>query len=411
MRRASTERGPPGGTLWPMSLFSKKTADEPGITGTVRDCLRSDRALNKLADGDIIVIDAPDITRVLAQRIIDSKAKAVLNTGAFTTGAVPNFGPQMLLDADVVLVENVELAESSKLRDGKPHRLCEGKLYLGDRRVAAGDEVTMDKISADFDEARTGMVDRLEAFSGNFVEFAATEAPLYVDGLGIPEVETKLDGRKVLIVSGGEGHERTLKNLKGFIGEFDPVLIGVDAGADTLVAQGYEPDLIIGDPAKIEADTLRSGARVILPADPDGHAHGLEHIQDLGIGAMTFPALSDSATDLALVLADHHGASMIVTAGSSLDQGDVYAGADKQSLPSALLSRLKAGDKLVNGDVVADLYRVEGGGLRIMWALLAIIVALAVIIAIAGTAGDGPVSENLIDTWNSIALWFQGLFK
>src|SRR5699024_9730358 len=165
----------------------------------------------------------------------------------------------------------------------------------------------------------------------------------------------------------GAGHEATLKNLKGFIREFDPVLIGVDAGADALVAQGYEPDLIIGDPSGIGADALRSGARVILPADPDGHAQGLEHIQDLGIGAMTFPALSDSAMDLALVLADHHGATMIVTAGSSLDQGDVYAGADQQSLPSALLSRLKAGDKLVNGDVVADLYRVEGGGLRFMW--------------------------------------------
>ena len=54
---------------------------------------------------------------------------------------------------------------------------------------------------------------------------------------------------------------------------------------------------------------------------------------------------------------------------------------------------------------------MEGGGLRFMWALLAIIVALAVIIAIAGTAGDGSVGENLVDTWNSIALWFQGLFN
>lgn len=394
-----------------MSLFSKKTVDEPGIKGVVRDCLRSDRALNKLGEGDIVVVEAPDITRVLAQRIIDAKAGAVVNTGAFTTGVVPNFGPQMLLDADVVLVENAVPSEASKIRDGKVHRLYEGKLYLGDRRVAAGDEVTMDKISKDFDDARTGMVDRLEAFSGNFVEFAATESPLYVDGLGIPDVETKLAGRKVLLVSPGAGHEETLKNLKGFIREFDPVLIGVDAGADALVGQGYEPDLIIGDPEGIRSETLRSGARVILPADPDGHAQGLEHIQDLGIGAMTFPALSDSATDLALVLADHHGASMIVNVGSRLDQDDVYGGADQRGLPSALLSRLKAGDKLVDGDVVADLYRVEGGGLRFMWALLAIIVALAVIIAIAGTAGDGSVGENLVDTWNSIALWFQGLFN
>ena len=399
------------GTLWPMSLFTKNTAEQPGIMGDVRDGSRGERTLRRLGQGDILVIDAPDITRRMAQRIIDAKVAAVVNVGKFTTGAVPNYGPQMLLDAGVVLVENAGTGAFDKLKDGRVGRLHEGKLYYGDRRVAMGDEVGEEQLSGDFDEARTGMLDRLEAFSGNFVEFAATESPLYVDGLGIPEVETRIAGRKVVIVSPEAGHRDVLVSLKHFIREFEPVLIGVDSGADTLVELGYNPELIIGDPKGIAAETLRSGARVILPADPDGHAVGLEHIQDLGIGAMTFPALSDSATDLALVLADHHGASMIVTAGSSLDQGDVYAGADKQSLPSALLSRLKAGDKLVNGDVVADLYRVEGGGLRIMWALLAIIVALAVIIAIAGTAGDGPVSENLIDTWNSIALWFQGLFK
>ncbi|WP_295624524.1 putative cytokinetic ring protein SteA [uncultured Corynebacterium sp.] len=394
-----------------MSLFSKKAVDQPGITGNVRDGSRKDRALNKLAEGDILVIDAPDITRPLAQRILDAKAGAVVNAGKFTTGAVPNFGPQMLLDAGVVLVENAGPEAFEKLRDGKLHRLHEGKLYQGDRRVAAGEEVTMERLSADFDEARTSMVDRLEAFSGNLVEFAATESPLYVDGLGIPDVETPIEGRKVIIVSDGVDHRRTVGDLKNFIDEFAPVLIGVDGGADTLVDMNLVPDLIIGDPSGISADTLRSGARVVLPADPDGHAVGLEHIQDLGIGAMTFPALSDSATDLALVLADHHGASMIVNVGSPLDLDDVYGTADRQGLPSALLSRLKAGRTLVDGRVVADLYKVSGRGFGIAWAILAIFIALAVIIAIAGTAGDGSVGENLVDTWNSIALWFQGLFN
>ena len=64
----------------------------------------------------------------------------------------------------------------------------------------------------------------------------------------------------------------------------------------------------------MSVEVLRSGAQVVLPADADGHAKGLERIQDLGVGAMTFPA-AGSAADLALLLCDHHGASLIVTAG------------------------------------------------------------------------------------------------
>lgn len=394
-----------------MSLFTRNTTELPGITGDVRDGSRMERALRRLGEGDILVIDAPDLTRPMAQQIIDSKAAAVVNAGAFTTGAVPNYGPQMLLDAGVVLVENAGQEAFEKLKDGRSGRLHDGKLYYGDRRVAMGDEVGEEKLSRDFDDARTGMVDRLEAFSGNFVEFAATESPLYIDGLGIPDVETRIEGRRVVIVSPGAGHREVLRDLKNFIREYEPVLIGVDAGADTLVEMGYTPELIIGDPKGIGAETLRSGARVILPADPDGHAVGLEHIQDLGIGAMTFPALSDSATDLALVLADHHGADMIVNVGSPLELDDVYGGETQAGLPSALLSRLKAGSRLVDGRLVADLYRVSGAGFGIAWAILAVFIAAAVIIAIAGATGDGSVSENLIDTWNSFALWVQGLFK
>ena len=65
----------------------------------------------------------------------------------------------------------------------------------------------------------------------------------------------------------------------------------------------------------------------------------------------------------------------------------------------------------MDGRLVADLYRVSGTGFGVAWAILAIFVALAVIVAIAGTQGDGSVTENLVDTWNSIALWFQGLFN
>ena len=215
------------------------------------------------------------------------------------------------------------------------------------------------------------------------------------------------------MVSDGPGHRRLVDDLKYFIREYEPLLIGVDGGADTLVELKYQPDYVFGDPAGIHADTLRAAGSVILPAAPDGHAVGLERIQDLGIGAMTFPALSNSATDLALVFAAQHEADMVVTVGSGQSVDLIYQdqGADQQGVPSALLSRLKVGDRLVDGRMVANLYQVNGRGFGIAWAILALFIAAAVIIIIAGTSGSGSLTENLIDMWNSIALWFQGLFR
>lgn len=54
--------------------------------------------------------------------------------------------------------------------------------------------------------------------------------------------------------------------------------------------------MIVGDPDQISTDALKCGAQVVLPADADGHAPGLERIQDLGVGAMTFPAADRRST-------------------------------------------------------------------------------------------------------------------
>jgi uncharacterized membrane-anchored protein len=53
----------------------------------------------------------------------------------------------------------------------------------------------------------------------------------------------------------------------------------------------------------------------------------------------------------------------------------------------------------------------SSGGLAWLWALLGILVAIAVVIVIAGTSGDASFTDNLIDTWNSFALMVQGWFN
>ncbi|WP_080795060.1 putative cytokinetic ring protein SteA [Corynebacterium pacaense] len=394
-----------------MSLFNRN-ADLPGLQGATRQCTPQGRGLKRLSSGDLAIIDAPDLSRAFAQRLLAARPAAVINVARFTTGSIPNFGPQMLLDADIVLVEGIGAEIWDSLKEGKKGRLTEdGQLFYGERLIASGTPVTRTAAEHTFTEAQQSLVDHMEAYFGNTIQFIHSEAPLLIDGLGIPDAGTDIEGNKVLVISPGPRHRTQIKELRNFIREYDPVLIGVDAAADTLVELGYKPALIVGNPTGIGSDALRSGAKVILPADPDGHADGLERIQDLGIGAMTFPAAVSSATDLALLLASYHNAQLVVNVGAPLDLDRVFDG-DPSAGPAALLTRTKVGAKLVDGSAIAELYTVRSSGsLAWLWALLGVLVAVAVVIVIAGTAGDGSFTDNLIDTWNSFALSVQGWFS
>lgn len=154
--------------------------------------------------------------------------------------------------------------------------------------------------------------------------------------------------------------------------------------------------MIVGDPDDINTDTLKSGAEVVLPADPDGHAPGLERIQDLGIGATTFPA-AGTAGDLALLLADFHGADLIVTAGYSGSLNDFFDRSLRDQIPSRFLTRLKVGAKLVDAKAVATLYRSRVSGALIATLMIAALIAIiaAVVIAQGGGAAAGDCVRSM----------------
>jgi uncharacterized membrane-anchored protein len=155
----------------------------------------------------------------------------------------------------------------------------------------------------------------------------------------------------------------------------------------------------------MSAEVLKCGAQVVLPADSDGHAAGLERIQDLGIGAMTFPA-AGSAADLALLLVDHHGASLIVTAGHSASIEEFFDRSRQQSNPSTFLTRLKVGEKLVDAKAVATLYRstISGGAI----AMLILAVLFAVIAALWVSRADTVVIDWIATYWNRLTVLIQG---
>ncbi len=390
------------------ALLSRNQPTLPGASGVARIDRDTSRLLRRIGHGDVVVLDQMDLDRATADALVTAEVAAVVNAAPSISGRYPNLGPEILVGAGIPLVDAVGSEVFRLVKDGTKLRVEGATVWAGDREVVRGAEQSPESVADAMVEAKIGLVDHLEAFSGNTVEFIRKESPLLLDGVGVPDVDVVMRDRHVVVVSGGSGHAAELKALKPFIKEYRPVLIGVDAGADTLRKQGYTPALIVGEPDDMEADTLKCGAQVVLPAHADGYAKGLERIQDLGVGAITFPA-SGSAEDLALLLADHHGASLIVTAGSAATLDEFLDRGRRDSNPSTFLTRLKVGPTLVDAKAVATLYRsrVSGGAVALLVIAALVAIGVALLVSGAGTV----YLDRALDLWRSFLDWAGGLFS
>jgi uncharacterized membrane-anchored protein len=388
------------------AILTRNAGSLPGLSGIARVDRNTQRLLRRIGPGDVAVLDELDLDRTTADALVRAGVAAVVNASASISGRYPNLGPDVVVAGGVVLIDATGPEIFKKIKDGTKVRLHEGVVYSGERVLVEGVELDESRISERMIEARNGLAAHLEAFSGNMIEIIRSESPLLLDGVGVPEVKLRFTDRHVVLMADGPGNLDDLKKLKPFIREYAPLLIGVDTGADALLRAGYRPDLIIGDPDQITGHALKCGAEVVLPADQDGHAAGLSRIQDLGVGAVTFPG-SGSAADLALLLAHHHGAALIVTVGSSASLDDFFDRGTKGSSPTAFLTRLKVGSAAVDARAVASLYRGRMSAGVI--ALLVLAALAAVIVAVLVSNVGGEVGNWAIDTWNHVALKVQGM--
>lgn len=390
------------------ALLARNTEELPGVIGVARIDKNTKRLLERVGPGDIAILDEVDLDRVTADALVESNVVAVVNVSSSISGRYPNLGPEVLVASGIVLLDEVGPEVFKRVKDGAKVRLHDDRIFVGERRLAKG--ITLDEpdIASMMIDAKTGLVDHLEAFSGNTIEFIRSESPLLVDGVGVPDIDVSLVGKHVVVVADGPDHAADLKSLKPFIKEYAPVLVGVGAGADTLVKAGYKPAVIVGDPDDMKAATLKCGAQVVLPADTDGHAPGLERIQDLGIGATTFPA-AGSAGDLALLLADFHGADLIVSVGYGGSLDDFFDRSRRESAPSTFLTRLKVGPKLVDAKAVATLYRSRVSGAAIACVVLAALVAVIAAVMLSSAGAD--VADWVVAQWNQLVEWVRGVWN
>ena len=383
-----------------------RPADLPGVSGPARLDRRTKTLTRRLRPGDVAIIDHADLDRVSAEALLRCEAAAVVNAAPCISGRYPNLGPEVLVEAGIPLVDDVGLEVFERVRDGQAVRLDGDALYVGTELVAKGTVQTAETVAENMASAREGLAEQLRAFVANTMEYLDRDATLLTDGVRIPELATKLDGRHALVVARGYRHHEDLLALRAYIREFKPVMIGVDGGANALLDAGYRPDLIVGDMDSVSDRALRSGAEIVVHAYLNGHAPGLPRVQDLGLGSVTCPAAGTSE-DVAVLLADGAGATLIVAVGMRFSLVE-FLDKGRSGMASAVLTRIRVADKIVDAKGVSRLYqsRISARAL-ILLALAALVTVMVAIVA-------SPVGRTYLgyfSVWLSLLRhWLTGLF-
>ncbi|NYD42000.1 putative cytokinetic ring protein SteA [Nocardioides panaciterrulae] len=363
----------------------------PGLVGTARVERRTRALLPRLRPGDIAVVDHTDMDRGTAQSLLDAGVAAVVNAAPMISGRYPALGPVLLADGGVLLVDGIGPEGFAALRDGARVRLHDGVVHVGEQAVTSGRALEAADVRAEMDQARSGLASQLETLTHNSTEFLRREEDLLLHDRGLPRTATRLAGRPVVIVADGPEAAAELRLVRAFLREQQPVLIGVERGAELLRAAGHRPHVVVLDArtdegARPAVKTLKAARDVVVRVDRGGERTVTEHLDRIGIRPLLFET-GAMPEDAAVLLADAAEASVIIGVGlrATLEE---FLDRQRPGLASTYLTRLKAGPRLVDAHAVPHLYSGRVRPRHLYLVMLAGLVALAAALAVTPVGGE-----------------------
>jgi uncharacterized membrane-anchored protein len=353
------------------------------FTGTARLDRRTKKLVKRLGPDDIAIIDHADLDRVSAEELLETRVRVVFNVSPSTTGRYPNVGPLTLVRGGVRLVDVQDTELFEDVREGESLTVRGATLFRNGTRVAGGHALSEDELERVLAEQRARVTDALETFAENTLRHVREEAKLLSEGVQLPQLKTTFRDRHALVVARAPEAKRDLRTVRSYIRDFKPVLVGVDGGADTLLAAGYKPHLIVGDMDSVSDEALRCGAELVVHAYADGAAPGRERVDRLGLPSAVLPAPGISE-DAAVLLAHDKGAALIVTVGTHFTLTE-FLERGRAGMSSTFLTRLKAGDRLIDARGVSRLFRSRVGP----WPILTLATAgVGAIVAAVAASSD-----------------------
>jgi uncharacterized membrane-anchored protein len=355
----------------------KRSAPPFAIQGTARVDRRTKDMIPRLQAGEIAVINHRDLDRVAADGLIEAGVVAVVNCAQSISGRYPNGGPIRIVQAGITLVDDVGVELMDTLHEGDVVRIEDGEVWCNGEVVARGAELDGPGIEAAMEAARAAIGTELERFAANTLEYIQKEARLTFEPLTLPQLHTRFAGRHALVVVRGHDYRSDLAALRPYIREYQPVLIGVDGGADALLEHGLKPDIIIGDFDSVSAKGLACGAELVHHVHPDGRAPGRENLLEWGVDYHEFVA-EGTSEDVAMLLAYESKAQLIVAVGTHATMVE-FLDKGRPGMASTFLTRLRLGPMLVDAKGVSRLYEGRVRRLDIFLLVGAALVAMLVV--------------------------------
>jgi uncharacterized membrane-anchored protein len=348
------------------------------FNGTARLDRRTKRLVRRLGPADIAIIDHPDLDRISAEELLESGVRVVVNVAPSSTGSYPNAGPLALVRGGVCLIDAPGAELFDEVKEGDALVVRGSSLFRNGTRLAAGLELGAEELARDLDEQRSRVSEALEAFAENTLRHLREETALLSEDVHTPQLRTRFRDRHTLVVARSPETKRDLRIVGSYVADFKPVLVGVDGGADALIAAGYRPDVIVGDMDSVTDKALQSGAELVVHAYPDGRAPGRDRLDGLGLPSTVIatPGLSE---DAAMLLAYEKGAELIVAVGTRFNLIE-FLERNRAGMSSTFLTRLRVGEKLVDARGVSRLFRPRVGLSMVLAFTLAAVAAVAAVL-------------------------------
>jgi uncharacterized membrane-anchored protein len=364
-------------------------AREAPVHGTARLGRRTKDLVKRLSSEDVAVIDHLNLDRIAAEELERAGVRAVVNVSPSSDGSYPNPGPLLLVRAGVPLVDAPGAPLFQRVEDGDSIVIEQGRIWRNGELLAEGRLLQDEELARELDQQRRALDGALRDFTENTMSHIREEGELLTGEIDLPDTRTVFRDRQALIVVRGPDHLKDLRALKAYIRDVKPVLIGVDGGANTLLAEGFTPDIVLGDMDSAGERALRCGAELIVHAYPDGRAPGAERLRELDVGHQVMAAPGTSE-DVAMLLASEKGAELIVAVGAHFNLVE-FLEKRRAGMSSTFLTRLRIGEILVDAKGVSRLYN-PGPRLAHLGGFFALFLLLAVIVILST-----PALESLVD--------------
>jgi uncharacterized membrane-anchored protein len=361
------------------------------ISGIARVDRRTKHLVHRLHAGEIAVVSHADLDAPCASAMVERRASAVVNAQRSVSGRFPHPGPGVLLQAGIPVIDDAGEGVMTHIADGQRIEIVDGAIFTEGALVGQGTLLTQEALEAQLAAARQNVASEMIRFVENTLSYVSQEQSLLFDQFKAPELRTVIRNRHCLIAVRGHGAVEDLRTVRSYVAAVDPVIIGVDGGADMLLQEGYRPDIILGDMDSVSDEALRSGAELVVHAYPDGRAPGLDRLRQMGLEALVL-ASRGTSEDVAMLLAYEKEAELIAAVGTHFSLTE-FLEKGRGGMSSTFLVRLRVGSKLVDAKGLSRLY--PSGPSRRLFVYMGTIAALIIFVLISAS----PAIRAVLQLW------------